>query len=194
MINMNRRQLLKTSVLGGAGTLSAAALGFAQPFQPTQGQGEPGGLSPNFAHGLVQAVEKGIIIAVDEDRAPLRVAVNDGSRVWKGVDTTFDDVQPGDFFYVRGTRADDGTLVAETIWLNIVNLTIEIQNVSDDRMDFVDHNGTGVGRLMPYTVAVHDLAPPSRDLSTLAVAGRYVQIVGTVQPDTGEIHISRIIA
>lgn len=193
MANINRRQLLKTAVLGTAGTLSASA--FSVLAQPAPGEGVQlagGSISPHFTEGLVQVIDESTITALDTENLIQRVLVTDGTRIWKGLDTTLSDAEPGDFFYARGKRDNDGSFVAETLWFNIVSLPVEITDIQEGRVQFVGaRSGPGVGHIMPYTVTAHGAQPASRDFSQLAV-GRYVQVIGTIRPGTDEINISRI--
>ncbi|MGH9898085.1 MAG: cell wall protein [Pyrinomonadaceae bacterium] len=187
MTNINRRQILKGAVLGTAGTLSASA--FSVLAQPSQEQGatDP---SQFFREGLVHAIEGHTIIAADTEKLIHRVEITDSTRIWKGVDTTLTAVKPKDFFYARGKSAQDGTFFAETIWLNIVSLAVQIVNIKDGQVDFMDRQGPGVAHIMPHTVMVEGLEPATQDFSRLAI-GQYAQMIGTWQPETGDIHVSK---
>lgn len=120
---INRRQLLRGAVLGSAGVLSATAfapLGLGQPTgsQP-QALNTAGERDPNFAMGLVQAIDGATIVSFNEESLVQRLEVTSASRVWKGQDTTLDAVLPNDFFYARGGPTPDGLFIVETIWVNI---------------------------------------------------------------------------
>ncbi|MGH8031108.1 MAG: hypothetical protein ACREO8_01795 [Luteimonas sp.] len=194
MANINRRQLLKGAVLGTAGTLSAAAFSvLAQPAPDDATVLAAGSVSPFFTEGLVQRIAKSTITALDTENLVQHVVIADSTRVWKGVDTTLADVNPGDFFYARGRRGLDGHFMAETIWFNIVSLPVEIIEIEQSRIQFIDSQQTpGIGRFMSHSVAVQGEQAASRDFSALST-GSYVQIIGVMQPKTGEIEISRIL-
>ena len=198
MSAINRRQLLKGAVLGSAGVLSATAfvpLGLGQPTssQP-QALNTAGERNPNFAMGLVQAIDGATIVSFNEESLVQRIEVMSATQVWKGQDTTLEEVLPGDFFYARGEPTPDGRFLAETIWVNIVNLHLQINDVKRDRFVFSDLHGQIVGHVRPYTIVIRDInTPASRDLSSLQI-GQHVQAIGCWRPDTDEFDISRIFA
>ncbi len=203
MSEIKRRELLKGAVLGSAGILSVstfASLGLGQPAngkQEASGESEPGGRNPNFAMGLVNGIDGATVIALNEESLVQRIELTSATRVWKGQDTTLEEVKPGDFFYARGTPTADGRFIAETIWVNIVNLHLQIDDIDVKGKQFVfsDPHGQIVGHLRPYTVAIslHGDEPASRDLSGLQI-GQHVQVIGCWHPDTGEFDVSKIFA
>lgn len=190
MTNINRRQILKGAVLGTATTLSASA--FSVLAQPSQEEGAPDP-SQFFREGLVHSIEgRNTIVAADTEKLIHRVELTDSTRIWKGVDTTLAAVKPNDFFYARGKTAPDGKFFAETIWVNIVSLPVQVVNITGDRVDFLDKRGPGVAHIMPHTVVTVGLEPATQDFSRLAI-GQFVQLIGTWEPETGEINVSKFI-
>ena len=71
--------------------------------------------------GTVKSIS-GNVISVDAGERVIAVFTNERTEIWKG--KIFHDlslVQIGDDFAARCRTDDSGKLVAETIWLNIVN-------------------------------------------------------------------------
>lgn len=194
MSTINRRQLLKGAVLGSAGVLSAAAFGvLAQPVNgPQDAFNTAGERNPNFAMGLVHAIEGAAIASFNEESLIQRIELTSATRVWKGQDTTLAAVKPGDFFYARGEPIADGRFIVETIWVNIVNLHLEIVDVKSDRFVFSDPHGQIVGHVRPYTIVFYDPnTPVTRDLSGLQI-GQHVQVIGCWRPGKDEFDVSKI--
>lgn len=125
-----------------------------------------------------------------------RIQVTAATRIWKVRDTTLEDVQVNDRLYSRGVPGTDGTFIAETIWVNIVSLHLSISAIQSNRLSLTQvHFGeTGeqlIGHVVPETVVIRAVAPPTRDLSTLKV-GTHVQIIGAWHPDTNEIDLVKV--
>jgi hypothetical protein len=198
MSEINRRQLLKGIVMGSTGALSVstfASLGLGQPAssQEAGGEGEAGGRNMNFAMGFVKGIDGATVVALNEGSIVQRIELTSATRVWKGQDTTLEEVKPGDFFYARGTPTADGGFIAETIWVNIVNLHLQIVDIQADRHVFTGPHGLMVGLPQPYTVAIslHGDEPASRNLSGLQI-GQHVQVIGVWHPGTNEFDVSKI--
>ncbi|MFG1953669.1 hypothetical protein [Micromonospora sp. NPDC048830] len=99
-----------------------------------------------------------------------------------------------DGLYARGVRLPDGTLAADSVWVNIVNLHAHIQSVGRN-VPYLDHKGQ---RIVAHVVAGRSAAgyngtPAVSDLSLLKV-GRHVQVLGAWHPDTNEIDIATVYA
>src|SRR5581483_3958104 len=175
MSEIKRRELLRGVVLGSVGVMSAstfAPLGLEQPAsgqQEVTGEGEPGGRNPNFAMGLVHAIDGVTIVSFNEESLIQRIELTNATRVWKGQDTALEEIRPGDFFYARGTPTVDGRFIAETVWVNIVNLHLQIDaiDVQGKRLVFSNPNGPIVGHLRSYTFAIPlgDIGSATRNLS-----------------------------
>ncbi|MBI3799566.1 MAG: hypothetical protein HY268_21675 [Deltaproteobacteria bacterium] len=195
---INRRQLLKGAVLGSAGVLSVTAIAPLGLEQPTGSQlqalNTAGERNPNFAMGLVQTIDGGTIVSFNEDSLVQRIEILSETRVWKGQDTTLDAVLPGDFFYARGEPTADGRFLVETMWVNIVNLHLQINDIdaTGKRFLFSDSDMQFMGHIRPYTIILRDIdQPASRDFSGLQIS-QHVQIIGCWHPGTHEFDISRI--
>jgi hypothetical protein len=193
---MDRRRLLTTAVLGTTGALvGATALGSLAPeaaFAAAPPTVPPGAPDPNFAEGRVTAIAGTLLQVTGSDGTRWRIQLTNGSSVWKLRPTTFDQIRVGDGLYARGVRMPDGSLAADAVWVNIVNLHLHVAAITRNAVRF-DHRGRRVvGRVVPGTsAAVYNNTPAVADLSLLTV-GAHVQVLGAWVPDTNEIEIATV--
>ncbi|HZU12156.1 MAG TPA: cell wall protein [Chloroflexota bacterium] len=201
MSQVNRREFLTRTVLSGAGVVSAASLGqlvapAVDAASPVPGEAEQGGRNPNFAEGKIIGINGSVLTAQSSQLLVQRIQITNSTRIWKVRDTTLDNVQVNDRFYARGVPGSDGTFIAETIWVNIVNIHTVLASVASDRLilNQAHLHQTGdqlIGHIVPETVVIRNLAPPTHDLSQLKV-GSHLQIIGAWHPDTNEIDVVKI--
>lgn len=194
---IDRRNLLTAAVLGGATLAGATALGSLAPeaaFAADPLDLTPGTADPNFAEGRVTGIGGTVLLVGGSDGALYRIQVTSATSVWKLRPTTFDQVQVGDGLYTRGIRLADGTLAAESIWVNIVNLKAHVAGIGRNLLR-LDHRGQRiVGHVVPGTsAAVYNGTPAVSDLSLVRV-GSHVQVIGAWLPDTNEIDIATVYA
>jgi hypothetical protein len=195
---LDRRKLLTTAVLGSTASLvGATALGPLAPevAASTRSQAvEPGGPDPNFAEGRVMARDGSLLRVAGSEGQFHRIRLTNGTSVWKLRPTTIDRVQVGDGLYARGVLLPGGELAAESIWVNIVNLTVHISSIGKNVLH-VDHHGSRiVAHVVPGTsAAVYNGTPAVSDLSMVRVGG-HAQIIGAWHPDTNEVDIATIYA
>lgn len=193
---MNRRRLLATAVLGGAaGIVGASALGSLAPEDALAAEPvgvDAGAIDPNFAEGRISKISGSTLLVLGSDTTLHSIRVTNGTSVWKLAPTTFDQVAVGDGLYARGVRLADGTLAADSLWVNIVNLRAHIAAVGRNVLH-LDHNGQRiVGHVIPNTTAaVYNGTPAVSDVSMLKVGG-HVQVIGAWRPDTNEIDIATV--
>src|SRR5919202_6792199 len=196
MNELDRRQFLKRAALGGATAVSAGSLG---PLAPLAQAGDGtsvapvNGLDPNFFEGRIVSIDGSALVVTSDTYLIRRIQVVNGTTIWKFKDTTFDQIVVNDRLYARGVIAENGDFVAQSIWVNIVNLHVEIASIRSGRLLFNHPNGPLVGHLVPDTVAAYNVGPDTRDLSRLR-PGLHVQIVGAWHPDTNEIDVSTFYA
>ncbi|MEN3613088.1 cell wall protein [Plantactinospora sp. ZYX-F-223] len=194
---MDRRRLLSTAVLGGAGIAGATALGSLAPEAALAAEPvkvSPGAPDPNFAEGRVTSITGSVVLLAGSDGALHRIQVTNGTSIWKFQPTTFDRLEKGDGMYVRGVRLPDGTLAADSLWANIVNLTAHIVSVGRNVLHLDHHGKRLIGHVVPgTTAAVYNGTPAISDVSLLKVGG-HVQVIGAWHPDTNEISIATVYA
>jgi hypothetical protein len=192
---VDRRRLLATAALGGV--VGATALGSFAPeaaFAAEAVTVEPGAPDPNFAEGRISKISGNMLIVLGSDAVLHSIRITDGTSIWKLHPTTFDQVKVGDGLYARGIRLPDGTLAADAIWVNIVNLHAHISAVGRNVLH-LDHKGRKIiAHVVPgRSAAVYNGTPAVSDLSLLRV-GRHVQVLGAWHPDTNEIDIATVYA
>jgi hypothetical protein len=197
-LSMDRRRLLTAAVLGSTGAIvGATALGSLAPEAAFAAEGTkvaPGAPDADFAEGLVTGIDGTMLSVAGSNGTRWLIRVTYGSSVWKLHPTTFDQIKVGDGLYARGVRMPDGTLAADAVWVNIVNLQVHVVSVARNTLH-LDHRGQRVvGRVLPGTsAAVYNDTPPVADLSLLK-AGSHVQVLGAWIPGTNEIDIATVYA
>jgi hypothetical protein len=154
----------------------------------------PGNPDPNFAEGRVSAIGKSLLSVTGSDNMLHRIHVTGGTSIWKLRSVSYDQITVGDGLYARGVPLSDGTLAADALWVNIVNLHADVVAIDSSTIQ-LNHNGNRiVGHVVPtVTAAVYNGTPAVSDLSLLQV-GRHVQIIGAWVPDTNQIQIATVFA
>ena len=195
---IDRRSLLSRAALGGAATLvGATAMGSLAPQAAFGVKGrtvEPGTPDPNFAEGRVSARNSSTLLVSGSDGTLHRVQLTGGTSVWKLRPATLDQVQVGDGLYARGVKMPDGTLAAESVWVNIVNVNAHVTAIGKNALTLDHHGQKIVGHVVAGTsAAVYNGTPAVSDLSMLQV-GKHVQVIGAWRPDTNEIDIATVYA
>jgi hypothetical protein len=193
-LNMDRRSLLTSAVLGGASLVGATALGSLAP-EAAFAQGddvEPGLPDPNFAEGRITGIGDGMLLVAGSDGTLWRIRVTNASSIWKLQPVGLDKVAVGDGLYARGVRLDDGTLAADAVWVNIVNLQVHIAALARNTIHF-DHRGKRIiGHVVPGVSAASYNGTPAIADMTMVQVGRHAQVIGAWIPDTSEIDIATL--
>jgi hypothetical protein len=196
MNELDRRQFLARAALGSATAVSAASLGPLAPLAQAGDGTSPApvnGLDPNFFEGRIVSIDGATLVVTSDSYLIRRIQVANGTTIWKFRDTTFDQIAVDDRLYARGVIAENGDFVAQSIWVNIVNLHVEIASIRSGRLLFNHPSGQLVGHLKPETVAAYNVGPETRDLSRLR-PGLHVQVIAAWHPDTNEVDVARIYA
>jgi hypothetical protein len=198
MTTLDRRTLLSRAVLGGTATLvGATAMGSLAPetaFATADQLPEPGAPDPNFAEGRISGRNDNLLLVTGSDGVFRRIRITGGTSIWKLRPTTADQVAVGDGLYARGVPMPDGTFAAESMWVNIVNLTVQVTAIGRNALT-LDHHGQRItAHVVPGTsAAVYNGAPAVSDLTRVRV-GRHAQVLGAWRPGTDEIDIATVYA
>ncbi len=192
----DRRRFLTSAVLGGSAVAGATALGSLAPEAAFAAAPkldlEPGARDPNFAEGRITAISGSLLKVSGSDRTLHRIYVTDGTSIWKLRPTTFDQIKVGDGLYARGVRMADGSLAADAVWVNIVNLDAAIVAIDGKRLHLQHHGKKVIGHVVGgVTAAVYNHAPAVSDLTRLQV-GKHVKVIGAWRPDTNEVDIATV--
>lgn len=199
---LDRRRFLSSAVLGSAtAVVGATALGSVAPEAAFAAVGvrraddvDLNGPDPNFAEGRVTGINGSMLLVTGSDKTLHRIRLTSATSVWKLRPTTADQAKVGDGLYARGVRMDDGTLAADAVWLNIVNLVVHISSIGRDVIHFDHHGDRVVGHVVAgTTAAVYNDTPAVNDLSLLKV-GSHAQVIGAWRPDTNEVDIATVYA
>jgi hypothetical protein len=198
MESLGRRKFLSSAVLGTAAVttvVGATSLGSLAPEAAgAQQQVAAGAPDPNFVEGRVITAKKGMLVVTSADRSMHQIHLTGATSVWKLRPTTVDAAKVGDGLYARGVRMPDGTLAADAVWLNIVNLTVHITSIGRDTLHLDHHGDRIVGHVVAgTTAAVYNNTPAISDLSLLQV-GKHAQVIGAWRPDTNEVDLATVYA
>jgi len=197
MDELGRRRFLSRAVLGTATTVvGASTIGAFAPEAVAEPKldVEAGAPDPNFVEGRITGIDGGMLMVTGSDRTLNRIHLTSGTSVWKLRPTTAKAAQVGDGLYVRGVRMPDGTLAADAVWLNIVNLQVHITSIGRGVLHLDHHGDRIVGNVVSgTTAAVYNGTPAVSDLSLLQV-GKHAQVIGAWRPDTNEVDLATVYA
>ncbi|MQY16626.1 hypothetical protein SRB5_68280 [Streptomyces sp. RB5] len=194
--DFDRRRFLSTAALGGATIVGATALGgvdpdaaFAAQHQPL----DPAVPSSSFVEGRVTAIEDGSLLKVAGSYGERNsVRITNATSVWKLYTVDIDAVEPGDGLYARGVAMPDGTIAADAVWVNIVNLEVVIRGIGKNRLAMGHHAGELVGRIHDdHTSASYAGGALTKDLSRIRM-GQYARVLGAWRPSDGAIDLARV--
>ncbi|MGP3968915.1 cell wall protein [Streptomyces sp. 6N223] len=192
--SVGRRAFLTSAAVGGATIVGASALGaldadaaFAQPTPSL----DPAIAQTSFAEGRINAI-RGTLLHVTGSRGERhRIQLTNATSIWKVRPTTADAVEVGDGLYARGVEMPDGTIAADAVWVNIVNLYTTIRGIQRDRIHLSHGNHELVGRTLPDTAASYAGSALTSDLSRLRI-GQPAQVLGAWRPADDSIDLVRV--
>jgi hypothetical protein len=194
---LGRRRFLSSAVLGTTATMvTATTIGSVAPEAVADPllDVEAGAPDPNFVEGRITGIAGGLLMVAGSDRTLNQIHLTKATSVWKLRPTTSDAAKVGDGLYARGVRMPDGTLAADAVWLNIVNLQVHITSIGRGVLHLDHHGDRIVGHVVSgTTAAVYNNTPAVSDLSLLEV-GRHAQIIGAWRPDTNEVDVATVYA
>lgn len=192
---VGRRRFLTSAALGGATIVGASALGaldadaaFAAPAEPL----DPAIKKSSFAEGRVAGRNGSMLEVAGSHGESHRIQLTNATSIWKIRPTTADAIEPGDGLYARGVKMPDGSIAADAVWVNIVNLACTIRGIGRDRLHLSHDRHEIVGRLVEDTTAASYAGGAlTSDLSRLRI-GQYAQILGAWRPSDDSIDVVRV--
>ncbi|WP_326596100.1 cell wall protein [Streptomyces sp. NBC_01803] len=189
-----RRGFLTSAALGGATIVGASALGaldadaaFAAPAPSL----DPAVTETSFVEGRIGAIRGGLLTAASSEGETHRVQLTNATSIWKARPTTADAIEVGDGLYARGVPMPDGSIAADAVWVNIVNLHTTIRGIHRDRFYLSHGNHELVGRTIPETAASYAGGALTSDLSRLRI-GQAAQVLGAWRPADDSIDVVRV--
>ena len=193
----DRRRFLSTAAIGGATIVGASALGgldadaaFAAPMPSL----DPAISTSEFAEGLITQIKGSVLEVAGSYGDQHLIQLTNATSIWKLRTTTADQIRVGDGLYARGVPMPDGTIAADAVWVNIVNLYCTVKGIAKDRLHLVhgDHDHAIVGRIVPdTTTASYRGGALTSDLSQVRI-GQAAQVLGAWRPDDGSVDIARV--
>lgn len=192
----DRRRFLTTAALGGATIVGASALGgldadaaFAAPMPSL----DPAIAKSTFAEGRITAIKGSVLEVAGSYGDRHLLQLTNATSIWKLHTTTADAINVGDGLYARGVDMPDGTIAADAVWVNIVNLYCTVRGIAKDRLH-MSHgdNHAVVGRIVPETTTASYVGGAlTSDLSRVRI-GQTVQVLGAWRPEDDAIDIARV--
>lgn len=86
----------------------------------------------------------------------------------------------------------DGTIAADAVWVNIVNIHCTIRGIAKDRLHLAHNDHELVGRVVAETTtASYQGGAPTSDLSRMRI-GQTAQVLGAWRPADHHIDIARV--
>jgi hypothetical protein len=192
---MDRRRLLTTAALGGATIVGASALGgldaesaFADPMPSL----DPAISRSSFIDGRVRQIKGSVLEVVESEGGSRLIQLTNATSIWKLETVTAEAVEAGDGLYARGVDMPDGSMAADAVWVNIVNLYVTVRGIERHRLHLAHGRGALVGNIVAKrTTASFRGGALTSDLSQLRI-GQHAQVLGAWRPADDSVDIARI--
>jgi hypothetical protein len=183
--SIDRRKFLSAAAVGGATIVGASAIGGLDPasaFADPTPSLDPAVDTAAFAEGLVTQIKGSTLEVAGSDGAQHVLQITSGTSIWKVQATSIDAIKVGDGLYARGVDMPDGTIAADAVWVNIVNLHCTVTAISREKVVLEHGHNTLVGNVVPaVTTASYLGSAQTSDLSGLKI-GQAVQVLGAWRP------------
>jgi hypothetical protein len=193
----DRRRFLTSAALGGATIVGASALGGLDPDAAFAAPGpslDPAIAKSAFAEGRITAINGSVLEVAGSYGDQHLIQLTNATSIWKLHTTTADAIDVGDGLYARGVDMPDGTIAADAVWVNIVNLLCTVRGIAKDRLHLA-HGGAGhavVGRIVPKTTTASYLGGALTSDLTRVRIGQSAQVLGAWRPEDDTIDIARV--
>ncbi|MCE3034874.1 cell wall protein [Streptomyces sp. CMSTAAHL-2] len=192
---IDRRSLLTSAALGGATIVGASALGgldadaaFAAPMPSL----DPAVSRSSFIDGRVSRIKGSTLDVVESDGSHRLVQLTNATSVWKLETVTAEAIETGDGLYARGVEMPDGSVAADAVWVNIVNLYVTVRGIERSRLHLSHGRNALVGHIVAKrTTASFRGGALTSDLSQLKI-GHHAQVLGAWRPADDSVDIARI--
>ncbi|MEU6404776.1 cell wall protein [Streptomyces sp. NPDC046985] len=190
---LRRRRLLTAAALGGATIVGASALGGldADAAFAAEPSLDPAIAKSTFVEGRITGITGSVLEVAGSNGGHSRVQMTNVTSVWKGRAATAEVIEVGDGLYGRGVPMPDGTVAADAVWVNIVNLDTSIRGIARNRLHLAHGQHEVVGNILPDTGASYAGRGLTSDLSRLRI-GQSAQVLGAWRPSDDSVDVVRI--
>ncbi|MET8329459.1 cell wall protein [Streptomyces sp. NPDC005181] len=190
---MRRRRFLTNAALGGATIIGATALGGldAEAAFAAEPSLDPAIAKSTFVEGRITGITGSILEVAGSNGGHSRVQMTNVTSVWKVRATTAEVIEVGDGLYARGVKMPDGTVAADAVWVNIVNLDTQIRGIAKNRLHLAHGQHELVGHVAPDAGASYAGRALTSDLSRLRI-GQSAQVLGAWRPSDNSVDVVRI--
>ncbi|GAA3479046.1 cell wall protein [Streptomyces sp. NBC_00873] len=190
---MRRRRFLTTAALGGATIVGATALGGldAEAAFAAEPSLDPAIARSTFVEGRITGITGSVLEVAGSQGGHSRVQMTNVTSVWKVRATTAEVIEVGDGLYARGVKMPDGTVAADAVWVNIVNLDTQIRGIAKNRLHLAHGQHELVGHVAPDASASYAGRALTSDLSRLRI-GQSAQVLGAWRPSDNSVDVVRI--
>ncbi|WP_381795000.1 cell wall protein [Streptomyces niveus] len=191
---LGRRRFLTTAALSGATIIGATALGGldADSAFAAEPSLDPAIAKSSFVEGRITGITGSILEVAGSYGDHARVQMTNATSVWKVHAVTAAAIDIGDGLYARGVPMPDGTVAADAVWVNIVNLDTQIRGIAKNRLHLAHGQHEVVGNVLADTTnASYAGRAVTSDLSRLRI-GQSAQVLGAWRPSDNSVDVVRI--
>ncbi|WP_406723854.1 cell wall protein [Streptomyces sp. GD-15H] len=191
---LGRRRFLTTAALSGATIVGATALGGidADAAFASEPSLDPAVPASSFVEGRITGITGSVLQVAGSYGDHSRVQMTNATSVWKVQPTTAAEIEVGDGLYARGVPMPDGTVAADAVWVNIVNIDTQIRGIAKSRLHLSHGRHEFIGHVLPDTTnASYAGRALTSDLSRLRI-GQSAQVLGAWRPSDDSVDIVRI--
>ncbi|MFD4951477.1 cell wall protein [Streptomyces sp. NPDC058451] len=191
---LGRRRFLTAAALSGATIVGASALGGfdADAAFAAESSLDPAIPKSAFVEGRITGITGSVLEVAGSYGDHSRVQMTNVTSVWKVRPTTAADIEIGDGLYARGVPMPDGTVAADAVWVNIVNLDTTIRGIAKNRVHLSHGQHEIVGHVHQDTTnASYAGRALTSDLSRLRI-GQSAQVLGAWRPSDNSVDVVRI--
>ncbi len=191
----DRRRFLTAAAVGGATIVGASALGgidadaaFAAPMPSL----DPAIAKSSFIEGRVSQIKGSVLEVVNSQGGKHLIQLTNATSVWKLETVTAEAIHVGDGMYARGVDMPDGTMAADAVWVNIVNLYVTVRGIEKTRLHLSHGPNAVVGNIVEKkTSASYRGGALTSNLSQIKI-GQPAQVLGAWRPEDDSVDIARI--
>jgi hypothetical protein len=193
--SFDRRRFLTAAATGGTVIVGASALGALDPdaaFAARTPSLDPAIATSSFVDGRVSRIKGQTLEVLGSSGGQHLIQLTNATSIWKLDTVTAEAIEVGDGLYARGVDMPDGTMAADAVWVNIVNLYVTVRGIEKTRLHFAHNTDALVGNIVEKkTAASFRGGALTSNLSQLRI-GQHAQVLGAWRPADNSVDIARI--